>query len=64
MVQQVSLKLKNMLCVIVMLEVADEYKAVKDVGIQDVLRFGKVKFNTPVVDFNLLEYSSRLLTNG
>ncbi|MBO4631835.1 MAG: response regulator transcription factor [Lentisphaeria bacterium] len=48
--------LKNLLCITVMLEIADEYKAIKDVGLHDQLRIGDAIFSEPVVDFDLWEY--------
>jgi len=48
--------LKNLLCITVMLEIADEYKAIKDVGLHDRLRIGDAIFSKPVVDFDLWEY--------
>ena len=54
-------KLKNMLCVIVMLEVADEYRAIRDTGLEKFIKFGKAEFSTPAVDFDLLEYSFTII---
>ena len=48
-------ELKNLLCPIVMLELADEYKAVRDVNLQHIIKIGKVRFRESAEGFDFLD---------
>ncbi len=47
--------IKSLLCGMVMLELYDEYQAIKDVDLDKQIQFGHIAFGKPVVDCSLLE---------
>ena len=48
-------KICSLLCGMVMLELYDEYHSIAEVNLTDMIHFGTIAFEKPVVDFNLLE---------